>query len=192
MVVLHLIRDPRESIQGLCDGWNYPFGFQTLPSVAQLDIPGYISMKTSDDNSVWKRHRLNFSVDRGLSIKLIEEERTESLVRVCAHQWYAAHARILEDCAELSLHRVPLLFSDLRNDAVSMFADLSKSLGIDASASGIQYAKNFGSRVVMATQRELYPEWTRWMRSPYTEGILGIVARPRFRAIVDQLIPEWS
>jgi hypothetical protein len=72
MVVLHLIRDARESIQGLCDGWNYSFGFQTLPSSAPLHIPGYTE-RSINPSVAWKQHRLNFSVDRQLSRKLLEK-----------------------------------------------------------------------------------------------------------------------
>jgi hypothetical protein len=184
IVILHLIRDAQESIQGLCDGWNYSFGFQTLPSAAPLRIAGYTETSTG---ASWKQHRLNFSVDRGLSYRLLEKGQPLTLVEVCAHQWRAAHERLMDDSDELGLRRIPLRFSALRADPVHVFAATCMAAGLEVSPSGIAYGQSFPSRLVMATDPARGANWARWRNLPYAAEILGTVDQEEFRTIIRRL-----
>jgi hypothetical protein len=177
--VIHLVRDARESIQGLCDGWNYAFGFQTLPSEVPLDIPGYSNVVIRGEDA-WKKHRLNFSVDRELSRALIEERRRMTLVQICSHQWRAAHQRIVGDIRRLALPFFRLPFSAVREDPVGTFRRLCQATHLEFSSSGIAYAISFRSRWVMATVSGLGASHERWRHSPYADEICEIAIEQEF------------
>ena len=187
MVVLHLIRDVRESIQGLCDGWNYPFGFQTVPTDAPIRIAGYTEHSSNGD-AAWKQYRLNFSVDRRLSRQLLEERQPVTLVEVCGHQWREAHERILVDADKLSLRRIPLQFSALRRDPIGVFNRICTTAGLEISGSGIAYAKSFPSRWVMATVIAPEASHGRWRHSPYATEIRKIAAQREFAVVTRRLM----
>jgi hypothetical protein len=184
MLILHLVRDARESIQGLCDGWNYPFGFQTLTSNTNLSISGYTGTSMAD---AWKQRRLNFSIDRQLSRQLLQERRQMTLVEVCGHQWRVAHERILADSQELSLPRIPIHFSSLRHDPVSAYRKICAATSLVASPSGISYATSFNSRWVMATVPAHAASYERWMKSPYATAIRETADREEFATVAWQL-----
>lgn len=177
LLILHLMRDPKESIQGLCDGWNYPFGFQTLPSDSPLDIAGYSSGQIKA-TSEWKRFRLNFSIDQQLGERLLLERRSMTLVEVCGHQWREAHLRILADVERFSLHRVGVSFSVLREDPLATFTRICRSANLELSRSGTAYAQRFPFRRVMATNLALHGSHSRWRRSPHAGEILSAANEP--------------
>ncbi len=169
MAILHLARDPRESVQGLCDGWNYPFGFQTLPWGSPLRISGYTTPK--ERAASWKFHRLNFSVDRSLHGLLLNHEQV-NLVDICAHQWRSAHSSILADSRQLSLHRIVTNFSQLRSQPEQCFAAICAALDLEISRSGNDYARTFASRLTMPTEGKssLYRR-DRWRISCFNSRI---------------------
>jgi len=187
MLVLHLIRDVRESIQGLCDGWNYPFGFQTLATEAPIGIAGYTDHSIGGD-AAWKQYRLNFSVDRRLSRQLLEERQAMTLVEVCGHQWREAHERILADADELSLRRIALQFSALRRDPIRVFNRICTTAGLEISRSGIAYAESFPSRWVMATVTAPEASHGRWRHSPYATEIRKIADQREFVEVTRRLM----
>jgi len=173
--VLHLVRDPRESVQGLCDGWNYPFGFQTMPSDSALAIHGYTD-HSGLGGIEWKRHRLNFSICRTLSRKLLEEHQQMSLVQVCAHQWKDAHESILAEVERLKLPRAVVNFADLRKATEKTFNIICAAIRLEKSHSGVAYAKSFHDRWVMATTLAKRVSHERWKNSPFSEEIRALVS----------------
>jgi hypothetical protein len=187
MLVLHLVRDVRESIQGLCDGWNYPFGFQTLPSDFPLHIVGYTDRSIGDD-TIWKQSRLNFSVDRQLSRQIFEDRRPMTLVEVCSYQWRRAHEQILMDSIKLPLRRIVLPFSELRSDPLGIFKNVCNALGLEVSRSGITYAESFASRPVMTTVAGQKASHERWQCSPYASEICEIAAKPALKILIQKLL----
>lgn len=187
VLILHLIRDVRESIQGLCDGWNYPLGFQTLVSDVPLCIAGYTDGLICGDAD-WKKYRLNFSADRRLSRQLLERRCPMTLVEVCGHQWREAHEQILADATELSLRRIPLQFSALRRDPIGVFKRICATAGFEVSRSGIAYAESFPSRWVMATVIGPMASHGRWRYSPYATEIRKIADRREFVEVTRRLM----
>jgi len=187
VLILHLMRDVRESIQGLCDGWNYPFGFQTLATDVPLCIAGYTDEPIGGDAN-WKQYRLNFSVDRRLSRQLLEERRPMTLVEVCGRQWREAHEQILADAAELSLSRIALQFSALRKNPIGVFNRTCTMLGLEVSRSGIAYAESFPSRWVMATVIGPEASHGRWRHSPHATEIRKIADRREFVEVTRRLM----
>ncbi|MCI0557229.1 MAG: hypothetical protein MN733_01950 [Nitrososphaera sp.] len=170
IAILHLIRDPHESVQGLCDGWNYPFGFQSMPSQEALVIHGY-NDSTDREGSGWKYHRLNFSINKTLSRVLLDEHRAMSLVHICAHQWRDAHARIIRDVEHLSLPRSVVNFADLRKQPDKTFQELCEIACLEQSSSGLVYAHSFPERRVMATSMVGSVSHERWQVSPFATEI---------------------
>jgi hypothetical protein len=173
IAILHLVRDPRESVQGLCDGWNYPFGFQTIPSEKALVIRGYNDSTEFGENG-WKHHRLNFSIGKTLSRVLIDEHRTMSLVQVCAHQWRDAHARLIRDAEHLSLQRSIVYFADLRGQPGKTFQEVCDIVSLEQSSSGRAYARSFPNNRVMATSTVGSASHERWQASPFATEIVSL------------------
>lgn len=184
--ILHLVRDPRESVQGLCDGWNYPFGFQTLPSEGTLSIIGYTD-ETKHERHSWKQHRLNFSINKTLSRKLLDESQRASLVQVCAFQWIEAHRSILEEAERLSLSRTIINFADLRNNTVKTFRDICSTLNLECSKSGLAFARSFPDRWVMATVSAKNLNIERWRNSTYANEIKSLVELGYFDEVSTKL-----
>ncbi len=191
MEVLHLIRDPRESIQGLCDGWNYPFGFQTIVSDFPLDISGYTDGSSNGSNG-WKQHRLNFSISRNLSYRLLVKQEAMNLVQICGHQWLEAHERIIADANHHAIERKVIHFSDLRSYPEATYKKMCRSLNLEVSASGLDYARTFPNRWVMATSAASPVSHERWKNSPYTDEIKLITTSAGFSNMKRQLGIEKS
>jgi len=184
--ILHLVRDVAESLQGLCDGWNYRYGFQTIPSDVPLRIPGYTDDCTGSDVA-WKQHRLNFSIDRQLSDRLLTDGMPLSLVVVCGHQWRGAHERILRDSEVLCLPRVQTRFSDLREEPLESFEDVCTALNLEVSRSGVDYAGTFSSRWVMTTVGAYEASHERWRQSQYATEINRVAESHEFVELVRRL-----
>lgn len=173
--VVHLVREVEEALQGLCDGWNYSFGFQTMPSDRPLRIAGYADRHAQGDTS-WKRWRLNFSIDRCLSELLLTEGSPIGLVELCGYQWRHAHERILEDAATLSLRRLVIRFSELRQEPLASLREIGSFLCLELSRPGIEYARSFSSRWVMATTTAGRASHARWHQAQYAAEIIRTAA----------------
>lgn len=184
--ILHLVRDVAESLQGLCDGWNYRYGFQTIPSDEPLRVPGYTDHCKGSDVT-WKQHRLNFSIDRQLSDRLLADGMPLSLVEVCGHQWRGAHERILRDSEELCLPRVQVGFSDLREEPLEKFEEVCTALNLEVSRSGAVYAGSFSTRWVMTTVGAYEASHERWRQSQYTTEISRVAESHELADLVRRL-----
>ncbi len=184
--ILHLVRDPRESIQGLCDGWNYPFGFQTMPSDEVLVIPGYTDGAESGRNE-WKRCRLNFSINRVLSCELLNDHQPLSLVRICARQWRDSHENIMADSEHLSLPRSIVRFADLREETEKTFKAICGVARLEISASGLKYVYSFSNRLVMATSNLKPASHERWKSSSHANEIELLVSSRFFDEVCRKL-----
>jgi len=82
--IVHLVRNPAGSINGLIDGWLH-HGFFSHQVDLRLGIRGYSDRFPEWGGSWWK-----FDLPPGW-----ESCRKASLVEVCAYQWRAAHEAIL-------------------------------------------------------------------------------------------------
>jgi len=185
--VLHLLRDAAESIQGLCDGWNYPFGFQTFPSDEPLRIRGYTDRGPRTD-AIWKRHRLNFSVDRTLSDRILVDKEPSSLVDACGHQWRSAHERIIGDAEGLGLPRALVRFTALRDQPLRWFREVCTTLDLEDSPSGVEFAHAFSSRRVMTTAAVVgTTSHERWRSSPYAREIRRVISSDPFPDLIRRL-----
>ena len=184
--ILHLVRDPRESIQGLCDGWNYPFGFQTMPNEAPFSIEGYTDYPCADGEE-WKCLRLNFSISKNLSQRLHNEYGRISLVQICAYQWREAHECILEESLNLGLSRTVVNFADLRENTEETLKKICDSLQMECSMSGIKYARSFPDHWVMVTPLAKHAGHDRWKISSFSTEIRALVSSGYFDEMIIKL-----
>ena len=99
--VIHLVRNPAASINGLIDGWcHHGFFSRKLPD--RLRIRGY-----SDVCPAWGRSWWKFDLPPGW-----ESVAHASLGEVCAFQWAAAHRAILESIHAMRLDSIRVRFED--------------------------------------------------------------------------------
>ncbi len=95
--ILHVVRHPGESINGLIDGWRHR-GFQSRRLAEPLDLSGL-----EDRDRAWDRNWWCFDIPPGW-----DRYRGASLAELCAFQWSSANDRILEQARPpgASYHRV--------------------------------------------------------------------------------------
>jgi hypothetical protein len=99
--VIHLMRNPAASINGLLDGWaHHGFFSRKLPD--RLRIGGY-----SDVFPAWARSWWKFDLPPGW-----EAYADAPLAEVCAFQWASAHRSILENIDALRLESIQIHFED--------------------------------------------------------------------------------
>jgi hypothetical protein len=100
--VVHLVRNPAASITGLMDGWRH-HGFFNWRVVKPLSICGY-----SDVFPEWGRSWWNFDMPPGW-----EAWADQPLARVCAFQWRAGHAAILDFLATSGVESFRIRYEDI-------------------------------------------------------------------------------
>jgi hypothetical protein len=99
--VIHLVRNPAASINGLLDGWaHHEFFSRCLPG--RLAIRGY-----TDVHPAWARSWWKFDLPPGW-----EEVAHATVGEVCAFQWVAAHRSILQSLDALGLESIRIRFED--------------------------------------------------------------------------------
>lgn len=166
--VVHLVRNPASSINGLKDGWlsHGFFSQDTLNFGQELAIPGY----TRPDRP-WTRHWWNFDLPPGW-----QDYVDRPLLEVCAFQWTSAHAAIL-DALSVEQSALPMT-STVRVSFEELLEPRSRRLAIDR----IRNAAGLGTGtvirpedtlpVVMATRP---PHPGRWRQD--AESILPLLTR---------------
>lgn len=146
--VVHLVRNPAASVNGLRDGWLHR-GFFSCRSEVPLAIAGY-----TDAFPAWGAAWWNYDVPPGWR-EWVERPLTE----VCGFQWHAAHTATLHAASRMGLgvHRVAMEdlvgSPDRRADTLR---SLAKWLGVDPAPLTV------GDElpVVMPTAPPLPRRWT--------------------------------
>ncbi|MBX3219449.1 MAG: hypothetical protein KF795_02950 [Labilithrix sp.] len=99
--VIHLVRNPAASINGLLDGWaHHEFFSRHLPD--RLRIRGYTDLHPTWGRSWWK-----FDLPPGW-----EEVAGADIGEVCAFQWASAHRAILRSLAATGVEALRVRFED--------------------------------------------------------------------------------
>ena len=146
--ILHLVRNPAASINGLYDGWRFR-GFHAHP-VGGLDIDGYSHLPGGD--TWWK-----YDLPPGW-----QAYREARLEEVCAFQWRSAHEHVrrwLREHPEVDSHR--LRFEDVVGPLAgrrAAFRGLAEWLGLPDPSALLEVAER-GLPPVMATEA---PRQRRW------------------------------
>ncbi len=151
---LHLTRNVLESVNGLCNGWIYPFGFITNRSPKPLKIRGY-----TQDTLNYTQWYTNFSTSNRIW-ELLLHEKSVDLEQVCSTQWADAHRAIINLVSEdknyfkISSRDNPKQFGFewLRAKPVEVITQISEKLDIELTQSLIDAANDINNQNVQVTQ----------------------------------------
>jgi hypothetical protein len=149
--VLHLVRNPAASINGLYDGWCHR-GFFSHRLDRPLAIAGY-----SDRFPDWGRSWWNFDLPPAW-----KEWTDLALEEVCARQWMEAHRTILRYVERSAVDRYILRFEDLvgaRESRMRVMSGLCDWLGVGPE--GMEEVISHGLPPVMATRPPAPARWRR-------------------------------
>ena len=170
--VLHLVRNPAASINGLIDGWCFR-GFHAHRLQEPLTIPEYLDRRPED------AHWWKYDLPPGW-----QAFTSEGLPAVCAHQWASAHEAILDHLEQHDWDRARLRFEDLMAESeirIGHFRRLFEWLDVPLEPR-MEHAIREGIPPVMATSR---PRRRRWYER--AEVLESIVAAPRIAALAKRL-----
>ncbi|KZM69635.1 hypothetical protein AWN90_07605 [Nocardia terpenica] len=146
LTVIHLVRNPAASVNGLIDGWlDRGFFSHNLNGRADLRIPGY------SGPADWSMQWWNFDLPPGWR-NLVDRP----LPWVCAAQWCAAHSHILDALEASALPALRVQAEDIMDGA-------TRRATIDTILQHcrLRARRPARSRVVMASR---IPEPGRWRR----------------------------
>jgi len=168
--ILHLVRNPADSINGLVDGWLY-HGFFSHQIKKGLNIKGY-----SDRFPVWGKKWWKYDLPPGW-----EEFVDQPLEFVCGHQWNSAHRQILTCQEENRDDYLRVRFEDVIGPVEirrRVFAGIIDWLGIEGRE--IMTAATVDDLPPIMTTTTLPPRQRRWfkkiaiIRPVLTDPKLGI------------------
>jgi hypothetical protein len=145
--VVHLVRNPAATINGLIDGWLSPgfFSYRLPESEATLAIEGYSHLP-------WGGSWWNFDLPPAW-----EEVIGTDLPMVCARQWARAHTSIIDDLESLQLPYLRVRAEELMSSFGAQ-RDIVGSLVRDLGAGAGRAPRP--APVVMATETPRPARWT--------------------------------
>jgi hypothetical protein len=156
--VIHLVRNPAATINGIYDGWHHRGFFSHNlehsfdgSDMEKLNIKGYSDMYPFGGN--W----WNFDLPVGW-----QEFANSELVDVCAFQWRSANSEIMENLAQGRMPGCRVHFEDIISSAVSRMSEFERILdfmGIPAEQAG-----ELGLDVLPVVQSTLPPQLYRWKK----------------------------
>jgi hypothetical protein len=158
--ILHLMRNPAASVNGLIDGWLH-HGFHAHRMDEPLAISGYCDVRPGD------AHWWKFDLPPQW-----QEWRQRPLQEVCGFQWYVTHAFILEFVEREGVDYFPLRFEDIIGSLqlrLEVMRRLCRWLEIPMHDRFSQ-AISQGTRPVMATRPPCNRRWVE--RSSKIEQVL--------------------
>jgi len=149
--ILHLVRHPADSINGLIDGWGY-HGFFSHRLDTPLEIKGY-----SDRFPAWGRQWWKYDLPPGW-----QSWTKQPLEYVCGYQWRKAHQTILHYLGTQPVDSLTIPFEDVIGPLAArarVFARIADWLTIDSEP--LLTAVTGEMAPVMATER---PRQRRWFK----------------------------
>lgn len=123
--ILHLVRNPADSINGLVDGWLY-HGFFSHHLPQALNISGY-----SDRYPAWGQSWWKYDLPPGW-----RQWTDRPLEHVCGFQWQSAHREILDYIDHSQTDFLRIKFEDVIGAAAKsrqVFTQIAHWLGIDGT-----------------------------------------------------------
>jgi hypothetical protein len=157
--VIHLVRNPAATINGIFDGWhhrgffshNLGCCFSGHAHVKELNIKGYSDVYPHGKN--W----WNFDLPAGW-----QEYADRELLEVCAFQWCSANAEILENLGSSRQCSCTVHFEDVIRSVESRraeFARILEFMGIHP-----QEEERLGLESLPVVQSTLPPQLYRWKK----------------------------
>src|SRR5262249_15697848 len=168
-VLLHLTRDPRGTINGLCDGWRDSHGFFNTLFPHPFALHGY----TPSGDKAWQRRFVSYLPTTNLYRTLMSKKPC-TLEQIVTLQWADPHRAVL---SYMSTHvhdphiSYTLLASPdgsqrgfmwLKQNPVDVFAHMACLLGVPWTGSLAQAAAAFHKRPVMLTPGTQIASGERW------------------------------
>lgn len=168
--VLHLVRHPAASVNGLVDGWRF-HGFHAHRMERPLAIRGYADVRPAD--ACWWKYDLPPGW---------EEWKDAPIEQVAAFQWRSAHDHVLDWLDARPVDRFLLRFEDVVGEGRRRaFGELFEWLGVPLDE-GVRAAIEGGLPPVMATAP---PRQRRWFEKAALIG--PVLADPRVRRTAERL-----
>ncbi len=161
--ILHLTRNPADSINGLVDGWLY-HGFFSHRLTTPLNIKGY-----SDRFPKWGRSWWKYDLPPGW-----QEWTNHPLEQVCGFQWRSAHQAILDFVDHHRVDSLRIAFEEVIGQVATRertFSRIANWLGVDPAP--LLAAATGELPPVMATSR---PRQRRWFKKAAL--LLPVLADP--------------
>ncbi len=156
--IIHLVRNPAATINGIYDGWHHRGFFShnlehnfNGGKLNRLRIKGYSDIYPFGA-SWW-----NFDLPEGW-----QSVADRDLVDVCAFQWYSANSEILENLAQGRQASCRVHFEDIIRSAVSRRAEFERIL--DFIGLPVEQSATLGLDVLPVVQSTLPPQLYRWKK----------------------------
>jgi hypothetical protein len=171
--IIHLVRNPAATINGLYDGWHHRgFFSHNLAVGTPAGAPPPLRIKGYSDRYPFGGSWWNFDLPPGW-----ERFADRDLLEVCAFQWHSANAEILanletgrESCCRVHFEEI-IRSSDSRHAA---FERMLQFMGVPAGD-----AVHLGLDAMPVVQSTLPPQLYRWKKRG--EMISRVLALPKIR-----------
>lgn len=175
--IIHLVRNPAATINGIYDGWHHRGFFSHNlahcfdgSSMKRLNIKGYSDIYPF--GGAW----WNFDLPEGW-----QEFADRELVEVCAFQWRSANTEILANLAQGHRHSCQVHFEDIISSAVSRRSEFERMLDFMELPS--DQAALPGLDVLPVVQSTLPPQLFRWKKRE--DMIARVLNAPQIRAMAE-------
>lgn len=150
---IHLTRNAYESINGLCDGWKFPYGYLTTRSPRPLQVKGYATREVP-----WTQWYANYSTSDKVWELLLNGQPVD-LELVAAQQWIDAHQTIINqvggDSRYLRLvdneNPQKVGFEWLRSEPVRAVTQVCNVFGFELTSSLLEAAEKITIRRIQIT-----------------------------------------
>lgn len=157
--VIHLVRNPAATINGIFDGWhhrgffshNLGTCFGSHGHIQKLAIKGYSDIYPHGTD--W----WNFDLPSGW-----QEYVDRELLEVCAFQWRSANTEILENLSASSHKSCIVRFEDIIRSPLSRKAQFNRML--EFMGVSVAEAEALGLDVLPVVQSTLPPQLYRWKK----------------------------
>jgi hypothetical protein len=171
--IIHLVRNPAATINGIYDGWHHRGFFSHNLAhcfdgggIDRLNIKGYSDIYPFGGN--W----WNFDLPEGW-----QEFANRELVEVCAFQWRSANGEIIDNLAQSHRSSCRVHFEDIIRSAVSRRGEFERLL--DFMGVPPEQAVTLGLDILPVVQSTLPPQLYRWKKRE--DMIAKVLAAPQIR-----------
>ncbi len=169
--IIHLVRNPAATINGLYDGWLHRgFFSHNLEHCCGGNSPDRLRIKGYSDVYPFGRNWWNFDLPEGW-----QSVADRELVEVCAFQWHAANREILGHLDETRRSSCRVHFEDIIRSSESRMVAFGRMLDFMGVASDQISALQLDALPVV--QSTLPPQLYRWKRRE--DMIARVLQAPR-------------
>lgn len=188
--IIHLLRNPAATINGLYDGWHHRgFFSHNLAVRVSGETPAVpLRIKGYSDRYPFGGNWWNFDLPPGW-----EEYAQRELLEVCAFQWHSANAEILANLASSRHSSCQVHFENIIRSTASRQAEFARLLEFMTIPAGECAGLKLATLPVV--QSTLPPQLYRWKRRE--EMISRVLAAPQIREMAasfgydDENREEW-